>query len=323
MIGMLALGSCQSFAADSSGKTANGCSYSVINGKYLYDCSGAASNQQKTPTASASTTQTTISTTVAPLDSYSSVPVFHSSETPQPLIVDKQSRLPTTPPKKQARIETPAAAETSREAESSEYKDHSYVGFLVGGTTLTAPGASNSTGIGLAIGSNIDDYMGLELDYSYASQDLNLGLNSRASIPGSTVTATDSSLNANLVVAELQFHATDTSSRFRPYVGVGLGWKHSSLEDAGQGGFGGNATIPGSSVSQSSFGTDTTIGAKIRFNENFQGVLDFRYFLPVVKSSASVSEDSTDGSQGRLTAADSPLTKSSLYQFQAGLLYLF
>ena len=293
-------------ALESTGQTANGCNYSVINGKYLYDCSNTTKPSASPPSPSKATPV---------VESYSSIPVMHNS-TASP-VTNPAALEKTLEPKKLSSNSSSASLDAARGAEeSSPFTSQSYFGFLAGSTGLNASGAGKSTGLGLTLGSNLDDYVGLELNYSYTTQDLNLDLANRSTIPGSNVPGTDSSLNAHLLSAEVQLHATDLSSRARPYVSAGIGWKRSSLEDLGQGGFAGNAAIAGSKVSQSSFGSTAAVGTKIRVSESFQGVIDFRYFLPIINGAATVAP-------GRLTEADSPLTKSSLYQFQLGVLYHF
>ncbi len=332
-----ALLSATAFADDLGGRTSNGCTYKVINGQYLYDCSGKAP-QQVAASAPAAPAQAIAAPSPNSSD-YMAQQAQAMQAQQQQVPVQVVAPPPTltfnvAPPADQSK----AVANDESDSATSRYKtkrnsynrdryyDATYVGASIGGNTITAANAGSSTGAGISIGTNLDDFLGIELGYSYTKVDTNLNLNSRSGTPIANAAATDSSLSAHLLSAEIQFHLTDTFKRLRPYAGLGLGWKHSTLTDNGSAATYAYGASSGGSLSQNSLGAIASLGTKFRFSDAWQAAVAFRYYLPVSNQNASLDtpvQNSAIVSGNRLSQADSNLTSSSLYQLVGGVQYSF
>lgn len=308
--------------AEVSGKTADGCSYRVINGQYLTSCEKkeAARAQDQITQVSAATAPVT----QAPVTSYDSVPVRYNSAAPQPSVVS----TPTQPAITNITLSQPnqQAPQVSyrerREEQRDEMVDATYVGGALGSTTISASNAGSATSIGLNLGTNLDDYLGVEIGYSFSKQDTNLGLVNRGASSPQPAKTTDSDLRSHLLSAEVQMHLTDTFKRLRPFAGLGVGWKNSTLEEDSQPTNLFNQSSGGGSISQTSIGAVASAGTKFRLTKTWQLGLAFRYFVPLSRQTANLKEVS--GSTGsKLNTADAKLTGSSQHQFSGGLLYSF
>jgi outer membrane protein W len=300
-----------------NGRTADGCTYKVINGQYLTSCptSRPAAAQDLAQTAAA-----------APVTDYSAVPVRQNSQAPAPALQQPAlQEVPfTAPPSHRGRIQAIAAEdreEAARDRLRARLIDKTYVGGLIGSNSMKAASAGGGMGLGVNLGTNIDENLGVEFAYAYAKQDLNLGLASRALTPSpnASLGGSDSSLSSHLFSAELQAHLTDPVKRLRPYLGLGLGWKTSTLEENA------NSPLTGAangSLHQNIFGGLGTAGTKLRLSQAFQLGLAFRYFFPIARQAASLEQP--QGASGTdLTKADSALTGSAQSQLLGGVQYLF
>jgi outer membrane protein W len=338
----LALTSFSAFA--SSGKTADGCSYQIINGQYLTTCGKqkAASDQLAVREAApAPAPAASIAT------DYNTVPMRYEPNAPHPTITQTSIQPETmnveiaTPPTRLVSDREDLSNdnwEHSRSRQHRELLDSTYVGASLGSTTMSSVTAGSALGLGLNVGTNIDENFGVELGYAYSSQDLNLNLDSRSEADplnassNGTGRQNDATLRSHLITGEFQGHFTDSYKRLRPYLGAGLGWKASSLEENAIGSGYGAASSSGGSLSQSTLGGTASAGVKFRISNALNFSAAFKYFLPILRQNSKLQQPQSNnggygiyppGSQSRLTKADDALTGSGQYQIQGGLQYLF
>jgi opacity protein-like surface antigen len=298
-------------AQATSGRTADGCTYRIINGQYLTSCD----EPKAAPAASAPVE--------APVLSYESVPMrANTLASPPP----PTASTAVAPPAQDSIAEE--VYETRRPKERNKLVDTTYVGAQVGSTSISKAGSG--TGVGVMVGSFFDDHFGFELGYSYTKQNLALGLESRGAGPVNTYSPNDAVLKAHLISGEVQGYLTDTFNQLRPYLGLGLGFKSSSLNETPRGNrYGGEwgissgaAASSGSSLTQSSLGGLGSAGAKFRIGRAFQLGFSFRYFFPLARQESRL-EQPLYSENARLTKADDALTGASQYQLLGGLQYAF
>ncbi|MGE3263365.1 MAG: outer membrane beta-barrel protein [Bacteriovoracia bacterium] len=321
-------------ALAASGKTADGCSYQIINGQYLTTCG---KTKASDPVQVASVAAAPIPT------SYGAVPMRYEPSAPHPSV----QQMPSPPETMTVQIATPQNRliqrednwESERSRQHQELIDSTYVGAFLGASTMSSVSAGSALGLGLNVGTNIDDNFGFELGYSYSSQDLNLNLDSRSSadplapaLNNGYATANDATLRSHLISGEFQGHFTDSYKRLRPYLGVGLGWKASTVEENGAANTYGSYATGGGSLSQSTLGGIGSAGVKFRISRAINFGATFRYFLPLLRQESKIEQaQSNSGGYGiypnanesRLTKADDALTGSGQYQFLGGIQYLF
>lgn len=310
----LVLGFTATAAWATSGKTADGCSYKVINGQYLTSCDAKPQVSDQVVTVAA-----------APVTSYGSVPMRSNPDAPVPSVQTVSPQTMTV--SLSAPMQSSLVKEEVAEKEES-FKDYTYVGANLSSTSIKD--GRSSTGLGVAIGANLDEYFGVELGYNYTSQGLNLGLDTRGNSLGSTYPAReDSTLKSHLIAAEFQGYATNSNRRFRPFLGLGAGVKISSLKEKSVGngssyGYYGDTT-PTGSLNQTTFGGLGSAGAKLRVGKDFHLGVAFHYFFPLLRQESSFERggNSYMASQTRLTKADDTLTGASQYQLQGGVEYSF
>jgi len=330
------------FASDTGGRTADGCTYRIINGQYLTSCPGKGAKAEAAPVMAAAAPAPR-----GPVTSYGDVPVRRNSAANAP------SLPPMQPVAAPASAREPAiegdyydeapASRSKRSAASSSWADKTFAGITVGASNMKESNAGSTTGIGLNLGTNIDETFGVELGYSYSSQRLNLGLASRGASAdqqpaggfGGPASATDSKLTSHLFTGEGQAYLTDPGKRLRPYLGAGLGWRSATLaESANRGTHGsGAAPLAGGSLHQNSFGGLASAGTKLRIGKAFHLGFAFRYFFPLARQDARLeqpafnpygsSEEGGAVAQSKLDKADDSLTGSSQYQILGGLQYSF
>lgn len=304
------------FAQEITGKTANGCSYRIINGQYLTTCDEqkAAAPEQPQMAAAAPAAAPVVT-------SYDAVPVRQNFAAPQPAVnAQPEPARPAIPVQTSAIVVPQSTYQERRQEQRDQFVDATYVGGAIGSSTITESNAGSSTGFGVALGTNLDDFLGIELGYAYTNQDQNLGLAARAGSPQAPG-ASDASLRSHLISAEIQAHLTDIFKRLRPYAGLGLAWKSSTLEEEAQPALYPSYGLPnakGGSIEQTSLGAIASAGTKFRLTQTLQLGVAFRYFLPLSRQAARLSEGGT-----RLTQADARLTGSSQHQFSGGLFYAF
>lgn len=294
------------FAQEITGKTADGCSYRIINGQYLTSCDQ--KTEPPTPQAAPAPVVT----------SYDAVPVRQSFAAPQPVSAPVSEPAPAAT-QSSAIVVPQSTYQDRRQEQRDQYVDATYVGGAIGSSTITESNAGSSTGFGVALGTNLDDFLGIELGYAYTNQDLNLGLAARGGAPQAAGTS-DASLRSHLISAEIQGHLTDVFKRLRPYAGLGLAWKSSTLEEDAQPAFYPYSvqSTKGGSIQQTSLGAIASAGTKFRLTQTLQLGVAFRYFLPLSRQNPTLGSAGT-----RLTQADSRLTGSSQHQFSGGLFYAF
>lgn len=337
-MGFLAATAALSPALAASGKTADGCSYQIINGKYLTTC-GKQQAAAPAPVVVAS------ATAQEPVSNYGAVPVRSQPDAPRPVVIQQQRSIDPQylPQSQEVRsldpenrfVEKEESWERKRARTHQELLDSTYVGATLGSATLTSVSAGSALGLGVVVGTNIDDNFGFELGYAYSSQDLNLRLDSRASADPTPVSSgygsagrNDATLRSHLISGEFQGHFTDSYKRLRPYLGAGLGWKASTLEENGLNNTYGSAQSAGS-LSQSTLGALASAGVKFRISQAFNFGASFRYFMPVLRQDSKLeAARSNYGAYGiypesRLTKADDALTGSGQYQILGGIQYLF
>lgn len=324
-------------ADEMSGRTADGCTYKVINGQYLTSCPN---RGRPAPVATtAPSPNSSYAARPAPVTDYGAVPVRRNSAASAPSLPPMQhngsSNVVSSIERESSVRDADDFDGERRQHLRNNLLDQTYVGLVLGASNMKESNAGSSTGFGLDIGTNIDDTFGVELGYTYARQDLNLGLASRGSSVDTSqsnngymnpVRSADSTLSSNLFTIEGQAHLTDPVKRLRPYLGAGFGWRSATLtENADQYG-----ALAGSSLHQSALGGLATAGTKLRLGKNVNLGFAFRYFLPLARQDARLEQPvaaSSYGaqapSQSHLSASDDLLTGSSQYQILGGVQYAF
>jgi hypothetical protein len=303
-------------ASDLSGKTADGCTYRIINGQYLTSCADKSSAAQGS--------QDEVSTVAArPVGSYGSVPVRSNPNAPVPTPAPVVREWKAAPPTIQSSIERDELEEPKRKP-----LERTYLGVTVGATTIAESNAGATTGFGLNIGTTFDEHYGAELGYGYVSQDLFLDLDSRGQgqvDPLDPRQTNDAVLKSHLITAEVQGCFTNSRSRLRPFLGLGLGWKSSSLEEKTGPLYEPSYQKLDASLNQTSLGGLGSAGAKLRLGKAILVGVAFKYFLPFMRQKARLSDETPvlTPAPARLTDADSALTGSSQYQLSGGLNYAF
>lgn len=304
-----------------SGRTADGCTYRVINGQYLTDCKAKDTVAQADAAPARDTTVT----------SYDSVPVRSNPDANAPsvqVVEPATMNVRIAPPAQNALIKEEVEIE-----KAEKHHDHdpifntAYVGVGIGSTSLG--NAASSTGFGLSLGTPLSDYFNIELGYSYTSQGMSLGLASRGTpASGPSLLQEDSSLRSNLITAEMQGYLTDVYTRFRPYLGLGFGWKMSSLrESTSIATASGYSASSGSILSQTTLGGVVSAGTKLGLSRDFGLTFSFRYYFPFATQLPTLQAGSTNPYMAptppRLTLEDAALTGSGQTQLQGGVQYSF
>ncbi len=331
-------------ANQTAGKTADGCSYKIINGQYLTTCPGRPSSDAGTATvAPPSRPQPS-----RPIGSYGDVPVRHNPEAAAPTIPPQQ---PVAAPRGavSSAFEPNPVGESRfedlegerREGLRTRLLDKTYAGLTLGASNMKESNSGSTLGMGLTLGTNIDDHFGVELAWGYAKQNINLGLASRGAMVDETLpsyggSGSDAALSSHLFTGEVQAHLTDPLKRLRPYIGAGIGWRSAKLmenqptypgQDLTYGGSAPSST-GGGSLHQSTFGGLASAGTKLRLSKAFQLGFAFRYFFPLVRQEARLEQSTPlypgqNMAQSKLSAADDILTGSSQYQVLGGVQYAF
>ncbi|HEY8280125.1 MAG TPA: outer membrane beta-barrel protein [Bdellovibrionota bacterium] len=319
------------------GRTADGCSYKIINGQYMTSCA----SKDAAPAAPAAADQVK-TVTAAPVTSYDSVPVRHNPTMSAPQMPPQQPVYSSIERSEKTDASLDEYEEVHRSRLHSKVLDQTYAGLMVGASNVKETNTGSAMGLGLDIGTNIDDTFGVEIGYSYSKQSLTMGLASRGgapapepmpSYPGSNTLASDASLSSHLFTGEMQAHLTDPLKRLRPYLGAGLGWRSATLSEnssgAGDPNYGGIAQ-DGGKLRQSSFGGLASAGAKLRVTKPLQIGLAFRYFFPFASQEARLEQPGMSnnnpygpGNSTRLSSADDTITSSSQYQILGGVQYSF
>lgn len=331
-------------SANSSGKTADGCSYKIINGQYLTSCPNKPNSDAGTAVLSPPVAQDTVRVNSGrPIGSYGDVPVRHNPsavapELPpqQPVNVNRNQNVSSAfEPKSESSLED--LHEEKREAVKSRMLDKTYAGLTLGASNMKESNSGSTVGMGLTLGTNIDDHFGVELGWGYAKQNLNLGLASRGSNVDQQgmfpTSSSDASLSSHLFTGEVQAHLTDPVKRLRPYIGGGLGWRSAKLAETrsqpavGQD-LGYSTATGGGSLHQSAFGGLATAGTKLRIAKAWNLGFAFRYFFPIVRQEARLEQPASaypgaPGGESKLSQGDDILTGSSQYQVLGGVQYAF
>lgn len=317
----LAFGFTVTAAWAASGKTADGCTYKVINGQYLTSC-------DPKPQASDQVVTVAAAPAAAPVTSYGTVPMRSN---PDALVPSVQAVA--APQTMTVNLSSPMQSSLVKEEvveKQESFKDYTYVGANLNSTSIKE--GRSSTGLGATIGANLDEHFGVELGYNYTSQGLNLGLDTRGNTLGDSYPAReDSTLKSHLITTEFQGYATNSNRRFRPYLGLGAGVKISSLKEKSLGNgssYGYYGETPNGSLSQTSFGGIGSAGAKVRVGKDFNVGVAFRYFFPIIRQESRLDRGNAmvnayTTPQTRLTKADDELTGASQYQLQGGVEYSF
>ena len=349
--GLTLLFSLSALAEDSSGRTADGCTYKVINGQYLTSCP-----KRGEALAARDSVHTVAAAPAAPskVTSYDSIPVHRNFAANAPQLPPQQPSVSYAPAvsaieRDNAVSDFDARDDIKRERLHAKLVDQTYVGLQVGASNVKESNAGSATGFGLELGTNVDDTFGFEFGYSYSQQNLSLGLASRDSVdpsaaalgtgdvnstssivnPNGGVTAasgSDSTLSTNLFRGEVLVHLTDSVKRLRPYVGAGLGWRTATLQENSSSSVYGSS-LAGGSLHQNALGGIASAGTKLRVAKAVSLSFAFDYYLPIARAEARLEQPVavTNGAaaSSRLTSSDSILTGSSQYQILGGVQYAF
>ena len=340
-----AVATASDYALGESGRTADGCTYRILNGQYLTDCSAKRKKEAAAIPAAAPAEAPVIATapvTSEPLSSYGDVPVRQNPYANQPSVQTEATKapetikVPLTPPPATATVSSLASYETTlrdfeenrRQRRIDRLVERPYVSAIVGATTITNTENGSATGYGLNVGTLLDEYFGVELGYTYAKQGLNLGLPGRYG-DSAVYGRDDASLKSHLVNLELQGYVSNALRRFRPFLGLGLGFKSSSLTELANENYNGYVGRNGS-LDQLSFGGSASAGAKLRVSKDLSLAAAFRYYFPFARQGARLEQPApvygipgANANTTALTKADDSLTGSSQYQISGGLQYAF
>jgi hypothetical protein len=303
------------------GKTADGCTYKVINGQYLTQCP--TKGNDNTTYVAPKTSDTVTNYSAVPMRSNSAAPIPSVQTAPAPVL-----NVAIETPSQQKQISE--SYETTRKMERDQREDSTYFGILVGSSSIK--NSSGAFGLSGSLGTSIDDHFGVELGYSYSGQSLNLGLASRSGNDGNggqgedplapASSKDDVSFRSHLFSGEIQGHLTNTMKRLRPYLGLGFGYRLNSLNEKSSTDYYSGTTISGGSLSQNSFGGLASAGAKLRISKTIQLGLMFRYFFPLASQEPKIENGGSNllgNNNTRLRSEDSLLTEGSQTQIQGGI----
>ncbi len=227
-------------ADDTGGRTADGCTYKVINGQYLTSCPSRGSMPSRR--AAPMVRDQVHTANSAPVTDYGAVPMRYNSAAAAPSLRPQQHTFAANQPVPSKDMEAASAQSGDRDTFKPYLVDQTYVGLNAGSSSMSQSNAGSAFAFGLVLGTNLDETFGIELGYSYANQNLNLGLAGQGAstdptltgtggVPGFSGTSTDSALSSNLFTAEMKANLTDPSKRLRPYLGAGLGWRSATLTE--------------------------------------------------------------------------------------------
>lgn len=361
-------------SANTQGTTANGCTYRIINGKYFVNCP----NQKQANGAPAAAPNTAVRGTFKPTNlPAANSPANRGAVVPaQPpqsysnvgsIPAGQQMESPTLP-KNQQNVPVlgtqfpgdPQGVEEAEGKDPAKFGNLVYGGIVLGRTNFidTDNLDGDSTGFGVEFGTNLTEHIGIALGYSFQKVDLFLGLEDRSggavitpftkakNKPTGTITQVpltneDSTLIAHIISAEAQLHLTNARAAFRPFAGLGLGYKISSIEENFPAGTDGASN---SSMQQNAFGLTAGVGSKYRLSKAIQLGASFRFFIPVSSTepiwstkprTPGVDENRTFRSAEErerfinarnlnlFDTGDSKLTESALSQLYLSVNYLF
>jgi opacity protein-like surface antigen len=113
------------------------------------------------------------------------------------------------------------------------------------------------------------------------------------------------------------FYLTDLESFVRPYAGLGVGYRSSTLEENFPSGTRGAG---GAFLNQTSFGANLNFGLQFRFSDAIRSMAAFRYYRPVINSDPEFDRGST---LNYFNLSDTKLTSAPLRQLVASLQYVF
>lgn len=311
--------------AATTGQTANGCSYKIINGKYHYNCDA------KTPAVQ------------------TSVPRQYQ-ERPAEVVSPSLQRRPAVPARSAGSFSTVSDAGAYNKSRGGSFSndlffvDKIYLGAQVGGLGLTTDvgDANTATAFGVSAGADIDRNLGFEISYNYSNHELLMGLLSRnpaitvAPLPGQTlIIEKDAEMVSHHIAAEVQYYLTSPNNRFRPFAGAGVFWRRSNIEEALPANVSGTTN---SEFTQSTFGVPLSAGAQFYFTRKLRLIGQFRYLQPVLKSDPDVELNpratgaATVGGAAAMggpvvtslfNEADEDITGSASYSVSAALQFSF
>ena len=307
--------------AEGAGRTANGCSYSVVNGQYFSKCPPG----QGLSTATRSELVAANSAPAAGIAK--STPTSAPAQVVSPTLPRDASDVSVVDANYSSVNSTTASARSS----GGDYKPFYMQGFVGRSKAIMDSAlASHGYSLGISAGTYLNDHIGAELGYDYANADTLLGLEKRSNGQiqsplaavgplGSSANALleDSTLANHLVHLDIHFYLTDLEALFRPYAGLGAGYRIAYLDENLPNGTRGSG---GASLSQSSFGANLTAGLKVNVSESVHLAASLRYFLPVVNSDPEFQRGST---LNYFNMQDTNLTTAPLRQITASAAYVF
>lgn len=305
-----------------TGRTADGCTYKVINGQYFTNCD-AKKSAEKSATVPASELNNgdikAEATATAP-SSYGEVPMRGNGAPTHTIAVPAPKTYSSVEPEQEKAPVIREDYTTERKRKVDTLQDSAYVGVHMG--SFSQGDAGSSTGFGINLGTPVDSHYGFELGYGYTSTGIQLG-NAGSGTTTNYSSRSDASLKSHLFTGELHAYLTDTLARFRPYVGAGLGYKSSTLKEKQSADEFGITRM--GSLSQTSIGLLGSGGLRFRVADTFQIAAGIKYFLPVSRSDARL--ETGRGEYGntptKLSAADDTFTGSGMFQILGGIQYHF
>jgi hypothetical protein len=334
--------------ADLSGLAADGCSFQVINGVYMHSCSdkGGQAGRGNQATATSARRGLVANETVASetITSYSSVQMRSAPLSLSPPALSAAPARPTLVSSLEGQ-NFRSAQDIQEERLIRSLVERTFVS-LSAGTASTKGSGAEGLGLGVSLGTNLDEFFGAEIGYSFSRQSMNLGLENRQGsasvldsersslasqwpVAGSSrnsraTSNNDSSLANHLFAAEVQGHLTSVRRRLRPFLGAGLSWRSSQLEEEEL-----PAGVNGGVLRQSSLNASGSAGAKLRVGRNVQLAFAFRYISPLLKQESQLDAPQATARSGllaptsKLEAQDSRLTSASLTQLIGGVQVYF
>lgn len=315
-----------------TGATANGCSYEVINGEYMYKCPSKVSTETpaKTPaataaTAAATTPSATSQTAASQANTQTATPAVTPKAESAPVTDYSQVKFSgNTSPSMEDHQTFTAPTDQSKKFESTnaieedapKANDGLYGKLFIGSSAVTQANSSTTT-LGFGIGTDIDEQFGFDLSYAYGKQSMLLGLASRSNNNSYANLKSDSSLRTHLVSGEVNYFFNERSSRLRPYLSGGLSWRSAVIKEevnTSNSRLGSRAEL-----SQQGWGPILGAGVRLEIKDNLRLFGAFRYYLPLTNNDSTISTTSSTA----LRAEDDNLTSSSQYQFVIGTQILF
>lgn len=218
------------------------------------------------------------------------------------------------------KIKSPSLDPYKNTNENKGFYQRSWVGFILGKSSLVDTGLSSNVNYGLVFGINIAPRWKINFRYSRQSSDVFIDLRSRKPSSSSLLLGSsfnDASITTSLFSSDLQYYFT--SKNIRPFVGGGLFYKNSKLEEIER--FRGVGMRP-SYLSKNSIGINSSSGLSYKLEKQWTLTTSLNFFMPLFKMSTKSYSALRENNKPFTRQAEKMLS-SSVFQINLTAEYLF